>query len=810
LGQTISVSGRIVNEQTGESIPFVNIVLKGTKMGLVSDSAGKFKFQIPSGRKRDTLLIAAIGFEKQMFPVSPLEAQFINVELIPVAFNLREAVIRPGENPAFRIIRKVIANKANFDPENKLAYEYEAFHKVEFDMNNFTEKTKRNIFLRSFSFVFENADTTADGVNYLPILLTESHSQVYYQKNPTVQKELILGRRSVGLKGPKIMKFAEDMYISPDIYREYIVILDKNFPSPINDNFKSHYRYYLIDSLLFHGKRCYYIQFKPKQKEAIAFSGEMYVEDSSFVVRQVTLEFSITANVNFVRNYWIRQDYENVDSQHSMLTKSRVVGDFTVMENSTEMTGFFGKKTSEYRNYKINLPKEENFYKKLDRITFDDSATFRSENYWNKTRQSELSKDERSIVYMIDTLEKQRKYHLLKNSVKSITSGWIPIKKIEIGDFYTFYSYNKLEKSRVKIGLRAQHLFQNKLSFKSYLAYGTFDEGFKYLAQATYVLSRQRARENRIGGKIKKDVVQLGRSSNIFPLDHVLNSYTNLSSFRDRNLVNELDFFLERQWMLGFTTRVTLFQNTWNTFGGKDFRHKLSDQIKYSVSSYVYSGLQFSARFSLGERNLTAVFGDGIRGHAFPKFPVLSLKYEKAFEGFNKGEFSCDKLKIRIEHKARIAKYGFSLLRVEGGKTWGVLPFPFLETPLANPIFFNDETAFNMMNYLEFVSDQYASVMLEHHFEGLLFSRIPGIKKLKWRELILAKMYLGNLSNQNRNSNFVLADGMSILNEPYIEVGFGIENIFKFSRVDFLWRLTYRDKTGNYNFIAKPMVQFKF
>ena len=250
FAQSVIIKGRIIEEGSSAAIPFVNLVIAGTQTGFTTDSLGQFQFTLKGGRKRDTLLVSTIGYELQKFPLSPLAEQFLLIELKQSIFNLKEAVIRPGENPAWRIMRKLILNKPNNNPDNLDAYEYEVYHKVEFDMNNFTEKTKKNIFLRSFNFIFNNADTTADGITYLPLLLTESTSEMYYRKNPIAKKELVKGRRSVGLKGPKIMKFAEDMYLSPDIYKEYVVILDKNFPSPINDNYKANYRFYLIDSLV--------------------------------------------------------------------------------------------------------------------------------------------------------------------------------------------------------------------------------------------------------------------------------------------------------------------------------------------------------------------------------------------------------------------------------------------------------------------------------------------------------------------------------------------------------------------------------
>ncbi len=804
----MKVNGKVTDENTGEPIPFAGIVLKSTRSVIPCDSVGGFRFSA-SGRP-DTLYVSALGYVADTVPLSPMQNQLLRIKLTSSAFNLAEVTVHLGENPAFEILRKVIANKPINDPDEKDAYEYEVYHKVEFDLNNFTDKIKQNIFLRSFNFVFDNTDTTADGVTYLPVLFNESYSDFYYRKNPLVKKEVVHGRRSVGLKGPKIMQFAQDMYLYPNIYNNYVVILDKNFPSPINDNYKSNYKYLLLDSMMIGNSHCFYIRFKPKVKEDIAFTGEMYIDDSTYAVKQIDLRFSINANVNFVRNYWIRQEYDKVDGVNNMITKGQVIGDFTVAENSKELTGFFGKKTSTYRNYKINQPRDDDFYKGLDNIVFDDSAEVRTESYWNDVRQDTLTKQEQGVFTMIDTLEKNRKFVRLKNSVNALTTGWVPFGKIDIGDFYTFYSYNLVEHSRYKMGFRVHDLMNERLNFKTYLAYGVYDERYKYLVESSFVLSRNQSKRNSVGGMIKYDAVQPGRSSNMLPLDFVFTSLFVTNPLKYRSLVKEVSGYFERQWFTGLSSRISVSQSTWQPFGDYNYQERNEyDQTKV-VNSYTLSGFDLSLRYAYGERNLSAKFDDRLEGMYFPKYPVVSFDYMKGINGFLQGGFDMDRLRLRVEEKLRTKKLGYSIFRIEGGKTFGTLPFTFLETPIANQMILNDETGYNLMNYLEFVSDEYVSAMWEQHFEGLMFNRIPLIKKLKLREFVFAKMYAGNLSSNNRNSQYVLPEGVTYLNQPYYETGFGIENILKISRIDFSWRLNYPTKPGVYYFIVKPSFQFKF
>lgn len=808
LAQITWVKGRVINEQNDEPVPFANVLIRGTMQGASCDSLGSFQFST-NGRS-DTLIVSAMGYLSEKVPISPLPGQTMIIRLTPGEYNLNEVTIRPGENPAFEILRKVVANKSINDPEELNAYEYEAYHKVEFDLNHFTEKIKQNIFLRSFSFIFNNTDTTEDGVTYLPILFNESNSEVYYRKSPRIKKEIVKGRRSVGLKGPKILQFVQDMYVHPDIYDNNVTILDKNFPSPLNDNYKSNYKFYLIDSLYLGKDRCYYIQFSPKVKQDLAFNGEMYIEDSTYSVKRIDLQFSIEANVNFVRNYWIRQEYEAVNGSQSMITKSQVIADFTVAENSEELTGFFGRKSSSFSNYKINLPREESFYKKLDNTTFHDSSSIRSDEYWEKTRKDSLSLQELSVFSMIDTLEKNPKFNLLKNSVNTVTTGWLPFAPIDIGNIYTFYSYNNVEHSRLKFGFRYGKKAEDPFQLKSYIAYGIFDERIKYLVEGNVTVTRSGTKKTRLGGSVIKDASQQGRSSNMFSLDHVFNSLTNTTTLNFRAFIKEYNAFIERQWMTGFSTRISYFNSEWEPFGNYTYLERHSDASILIKKSIKNSGIQVSTRFAYGERNLNAKFGDGLEALYFPKYPVISFDYKKSIKDFSASEFDFQKLRIRIEHKLRLKKFGFSLIRLEAGKIFGKAAWPLLETPLANQVIFNDETSFNLMNYMEFVSDQYTSIMYEHHFEGLLFNRIPGINRLKWREFIFAKAYTGSLRAENNTAPLLRPYEIKTLTEPYYEAGFGIENIFKISRIDFIWRLNYLEKPGVYYFIVKPSFYFKF
>ncbi len=809
LAQQTVISGFVRDSVSGEAIPFANIVFKNSTTGTTTDSTGFFRLQ--ANEQYDSIAVSVIGYLSETVAVQQFQTHQLTVSLVSNDYDLNEVIVLPGENPAFEILRKVIAAKPKNNPQEYDAYEYEVYHKVQFDLNHFTEKTKRNLLLKPFEFIWENADTTDKGVTYLPLLFTESISDFYYRKSPESTKELVKGRRAVGLKGPKIVKFVNDMYIHPNVYENYVVILGKSFPSPINDHYKSNYRFYLEDSLFVDGMRCYKIRFVPKVKSDVAFRGEMFIHDTTFAVKQIDLEFSIEANINYVRNYWIRQHFSPVDVKHWMITKSQVFADFTVVENQDDLAGFFGRNTSEFRKIVVNQPKEDKFYKGIDNIIVEEEAENRSKEFWELARRQALTKEEKGIFTMIDTLESLPKFRALKNSVITIASGWLPWRSFDVGDIYSFYSYNNLEGSRFKLGFRNIREFDGALKFKTYAAYGLKDERWKFFVEGEYFFDRKANKRNMIGASWKHDIEQPGRSSNIIPLDHVLSSLIRTQQLNNRMFADEQNLYLERQWFTGFTARAGVFRRNMEPTGNTEFI-LLKNDTTLIANDYTLGGVKISARFSKGDKNLSAKYGDGFKGVRVPEHPVFSAEYTLGIKNFGDSDFDMQQLKLRIEHNVRMNKLGIFLYRIEAAKTWGTLPYPFLQTPVANQLVLNDDVGFNLLNYLEFVTDQGFSIQAEHHFEGLLFNRLPLINKLKWREFIFGKMYYGTLTTANNQHNYLFPEITKTMNQPYYEVGFGIENIFKISRIDFTWRLNYLDKPGEtvWYFIVKPSFYFKF
>ncbi len=807
--QKTLVFGRITEVQSGNPIAFANIAFKGTLIGASSDELGNYLLETTESHTR--LTFSAIGYRDTTITIRVHERQELKVALQPADYTLDEVIIKAGENPAFAILRQVIDRKKFNDPAVYNTYQYRSYNKAQFDLNNFSDKIKRNPLFKPFPFIWQYQDSMANGVRYLPFLFKENVRDHYYRKSPGAYREYVIAdQKSQFFRGPKIEKFIEELYLNPEIYRNFVVILNKSFPSPVNDNFSRYYKYVLNDSLRYiDGLPCHHIRFYPKGASDVAFTGEMYIHDSTFAVKRMDLSFSIEANINFVRSFWIRLEYSQLADKNWFIDNITVLADFTVVENAPELTGFFGRRYSQYKNVIINQPVHDSVFTPVDEVVTVSGFEVRDDKFWNSERSDSLSDEEQNIFHLVDTIESNWKFKIIKNSFTTVGTGWAPFKRFEIGNIFSFYSYNNIEKSRVKVGFRSPYNSPYSLQPRGYLAYGTGDDTWKYMGELNWVFGREPGKNNLVGVHYQKDADQLGRSYYAIPLDHVLTYFLQVAPFDTRTLVENRSAYFERQWFYGLVTRLSVFEQKVSPFGNYHFREMINGQQK-RVNEFTLGGFRLSGRFAYGEKHVRAKFYDSESKFFMLKYPAVSFEYSFANKNLLSSQFNYSRLNIRADHQQRLNRWGYLSYLVEAGKVWGVVPYPFLAIPFGNQAILADRASFNMMNYLEFASDEYVALHVEHHFEGLLLNKMPFNRILKLREILLFKMYAGRLSPENNQGRWLFPGRLYAIDEPYLEAGFGIENILKLGRIDFTWRLNYHNHPDVYRFLPKPSFQFRF
>lgn len=802
FGQSYTISGKVFDAESKEPLPFVALLIKGTTVGTTTDFDGNYT--ITTSKPGDSLVAAYVGYRRMARAIKRGENQTVNFPMALEGINLMEVVVNPGENPAHRIIRNVIANK-KFNNKRKLdAYQYEVYNKVEFDLNRIPKEMRERKVFKPIQFVFDNVDSINSGEKpSLPIFITESLSDLYYRSNPTLKKEVIKASKVTGIENESITSVMGDMYQNINIYDNNILVFGKDFVSPISDNGFFYYKYYLEDSLFIGNTRCYQIRFKSKRPQELCFSGNMWIADTAWAVKRLEMSIPKDANINFIKAANVIQEFNKIDSSW-MMSKDRLVIDFAM---NARQVGIYGRKTTSYKDFVINQPKEVKFYEFGDKIVVSDSAGKRSDEFWNTMRHDSLSVREKKIYHMIDTIKTLPIYRTWVDIFTIFVSGYKVVNNFEIGPYFNLVSYNKIEGARLRFGGRTSSKFSRWYELQGYVAYGFKDEKFKYSLGFKSFITKKPHRQL-VGMTYKSDYEILGQSQNGFSQDNIFASLFRTNPLTNLTRVDQTYAWYEREWVDGFTTKVTLIGRTITPLIANSYRYYKKDGTVGIKENIRNTEVRLNMRFAYKEKFIS---GDFSRISLGTKYPVVQINYSKSLQNAFRGEYDYQKVVLNVSDRIRlISLLGYTDYIAEVGKIFGTLPYPLMELHGGNETYVYDYMAYNMMKYYEFASDQYASVGVFHHFEGLLFNKIPLVKKLKWREVVTCKALWGSVEEKNRRTLIFPTTLNSLGNEPYVEVTAGIENIFKVFRIDALWRATYLRPKAVDNFGVKFGFQLTF
>ncbi|RMG81339.1 MAG: carboxypeptidase-like regulatory domain-containing protein, partial [Bacteroidetes bacterium] len=649
-------------------------------------------------------------------------------------------------------------------------------------------------------FVFDYIDTT-DEKPYLPIFISEAVSEYYYKRFPKMEKEIIKATKVSGIENQTVSQFMGDMYQNVNIYNNYINIFGKSFVSPISDFGFFSYRYYLTDSGFVDNNWCYKIKFVPKRKHELTFDGEMWINDTTYAVKKITATINEEANINFIKRFDVEQTYRQVQPEVWMLVQDKAVADFNLAD---KQVGFYGRKNTYYRKFVINQPLPDEFYLSGLDIELEKDASEKPEDFWDTVRAEQLSEKEAQIYHMVDSIKNVPVFRSYVDIIQLIVTGYHVWGNVELGPYFTTYSFNQVEGSRFRIGGRTSNQFSKRLMIEAYLAYGLRDKRFKYGAWFDYYLTK--LPRQHFGLSYKNDVEQLGQSQNAWRQDNILASVFRRNPFNKINGYEEYSGFFEREWFFGFSNKISLSHRRIWPLGVLDFE-KNTESGTIPVNNITTAEIGIYTRFAYKEKYVSGEFERISLG---TKWPILQAQYFYGLKNFFGSQYEYHKIIVNIQDKMKLNPFGEMEYAVEAGKLFGTLPYPLLFLHNGNETYFYDFSAFNLMNYYEFASDQYVSLAATHHFNGLFFNKIPLINKLKWREVISGKAVYGTLSDKHKQEMIYPQNFQGLYKGPYIEGGVGIENIFKLFRVDALWRFTYLDHPNIVPWGIRTTFQFMF
>ncbi|MFO0322380.1 MAG: DUF5686 family protein [Bacteroidota bacterium] len=800
--QSYTINGKVFDSETKEPLPFVPVILQGTTIGATTDFDGNYV--ITTSKLSDSIICSYVSYKKLARFIKRGQTQTVNFPLVSDAYNLTEVVIKPGENPAHRIIKNVIANKPINNKKKLDAYQYECYNKVEFDLNRISKEMRERKLFKPIKFVFDNVDSLNSGEKpSLPIFITESLSELYYRSNPNLKKEVIKASKVTGIENTSITSVMGDMYQNVNVYENNILIFGKGFTSPISDNGFFYYRYYLEDSIIIGNSRCYHIRFKSKRPQELCFSGNIWIADTTWAVKRLEMSIPKDANINFINSANVVQEFSKIDSAW-MLSKDRLVIDFSLNE---KQVGIYGRKTTSYKNFILGNPKEVKFYEFGDKIIVEDSASKKSDSFWETNRHDSLSVREKKIYHMIDTIKTLPIYRTWVDILTIFVSGYKVVNNFEIGPYFNLLSYNRVEGPRIRFGGRTGSKFSRWYELQGYVAYGFKDEKLKYSIGFKTFISKKPHRQL-VGLTYKSDYEILGQSQNGFSQDNLFASLFRLRPLTNLTRVDNTTAWYEREWTDGLTTKISLVGRTILPLIANSYLFTKKDGSIDSKESIKNTEVKLNIRFAFREKFLS---GDFTRISLGTKWPIIQFNYAKSLQNAFKGEYDYQKIALNLTDRVRFSSIlGYTDYALEAGKIFGTLPYPLMELHGGNETYVYDPTAYNLMKFVEFVSDQYASIGVFHHFEGLLFNKIPLIKKLKWREVVTCKALWGSTNEKNKQVIYFPKTLSALGNDPYIEISAGIENILKVFRFDAIWRTTYLRPRAIDNFGVKVGFQLTF
>ncbi|MBD2755576.1 DUF5686 family protein [Spirosoma validum] len=804
-----TISGQVTDAATGEGIPFVSVAVKGQTTGTTSDVNGRYSLQIK--QLSDSLLILSLGYRTRSYPILEQPKQVIDAQLQAAATKLQEVkVYAKGGDPAYRVIREVVRRRDQFNPVQLLGYQYDSYTKIEGYINNFAQQRKNGKKPGPINRLLGRlpAITDANGKPAIPVFVSETFSNFYARSNPDKIKEYVQKSRVTGVgvsDGGLISQLTGASFQQYNFYRNSLYVFRKDIASPIGKQWETIYTFRMKDTIALGQSTCYEIEFTPKRVTDLAFTGTVWIDTLSMSLSKIDARVGKQANINFVDELRVEQDWETLPSGLRFPTQTQLTID--TEQPTPRSPGAVIRFLTTAQNITENEPKEVGFYNPS--IELADDFREADPNFWQHVRPDALSPNELRALNVVDSVRNVPFMKVAGEIIKLGVLGYKPLGKlnIELGPLLYSYASNNVEGQRFRLGLRTNTGFSRKWLLSGYLAYGTQDQQFKYNASIEYILSRKPWTV--VGFRHTYDLERIGVSGDNIGNNSLFAAYSRFGTIRRPYFQDENLFYIRREMGRGFTQTLALRNRSFEPLFPFAFQPQAKDDDQRVRSTYTTTELISETRFAPDEVLLQ---NDNVRVSAGAvRKPIYTLRYTLGLRNVMGGDFAYQRIALGMNHSFRVGVLGRTYYSIGAGIIPATVPYPLLYSPLGNESSFYVGNAYNLMNYFEFINDRWASVQFEHNFGGLLFNRIPLLRQLKWRELITAKVLVGSVTADNlamipaTNAAGQAVEGFSSLKQtPYLEVGYGINNIFKVLRVDAIHRLTYRDNVGRTGIPVTP------
>lgn len=814
-----TITGVVVEESTGDTIPFPSVQYKEEKIATSGNAYGRFSIKRLNGEK---LTFSAVGYQELTILIGPNTPSEMKITLKTDTKQLKGVTVKTKRskysrknNPAVELMKRVIAAKKRTDLANHDYYQFNKYQKITFAINDIKPTELENEKLKKKKWLINQIETCPyNNKLILPLSVDETVTRNIYRKDPKTEKSIIMGQSSSGVNdlietGDILNNVLKDVFTDVDLYDDQIRLLQYPFTSPIGKDAISFYRFYIVDTVYVDRDKCFHLQFLPNNQQDFGFRGEIWIlADSTLHVKRCNLTLPKKSDVNFVDNLQIIQEYTRLPEGDWALTTDDM---FVEMSIAKFLTKAIVIRTTRMSDYAFDeLP--DKLFKGKTKVLHESNAMMRDEAFWDKYRSVELTKSESSMDAFINNLSQQKAFKYIIFGVRAFIENFVETgsqnhpSKVDIGPINTMISSNFIDGVRTRISAQTTANLNPHWFLSGYYARGWDSRKNYYKGELTYSFNKKEYLPREFP---KRTLTFTSTYDVCSPSDKFMhtdkdNVFTALKWTKVEKMMfynrQQLSFEREEEW--GFRTTISL-KTEENEACGDLFFKPLSmvgmEDAMIGQGKFRTTEARIELRYAPGE---TFINTKQRRLPVNLDAPVFTLSHTTGIKGFLGGDYDYNFTEASIYKRLWLNSWGKIDILAKGGIQWNKVPFPLLIMPAANLSYIISDETFNLINNMEFLNDRYASLDISWDLNGKIFNRIPLLKKLKWREWLGIKCLWGTLTDKN-NPTLAANAGDGMLMEfpegsyimdskrPYIELIAGIHNIFKIIHIQYVHRLNY-------------------
>ena len=770
FGQSLTISGKVVNEKDNTPLSFVNVIVNNNTQGTTTNIDGFFSINVEE-KQLKKLSFNYVGFEAFIYQVKtkadikPLRRK-LTIKLYKKAADDTETTTSSNANPANEVISKVYANRKINHPARLKSYQYKAYHK-------FYVNLKKVIPSQIDSS--ENLDSTERKLaHYLQkhhLFLSESVTKHQYIF-PNYSRKTLLGNRISGIPQPGFVNI--DHQLQPfSFYKEHINVFGKKYLNPISRNSHKKYYFEISDTLLIGENSIYVISFAPLYKKNFeGLKGTLYINTNKYAIQNVVFEPVDDHQANSFR---IQQEYRLLEDKFWFPVQLSM--DIICRDKSLGTRPMVGTMRTFLQDIQLFPPLRR---KDFDKITFlvDPMANKQGEEFWQQQHQKHplTAKDQRTYTY-IDTANNQRLTKRFFKILETVTYNKLTHKFLDF-KVSEMLRYNAYEGVRLGAHFSTNHEVSEIFQGAGYLAYGLKDGNLKYGISLGVQNFFQRF-DPQVGIYFANDVFEPANFSLPSPQRWFSRNY--LRSF----LTSRMD----QVQKLGGYLRVRPFRNLQLIFNFENRRidpaynyeylePSLSNPADFSIKNeFNITEASIGFRFAYRESYLQSGRHKVYLG---TQFPVVQFNYKRGLSNILNSEYDYYKIEGQAAYSFSIPQTGTTTIQLQAGMVQGDVPYPLLYNGRGGftnvPVLIPDH--FQTMGLYEFVADRFFNIFIRQNLGRLLYRT-----QSRWfqPELILMhNMGFGNLSNAARHTNL----DFKTMEKGYIESGILLDKLLRITYFD--------------------------